>query len=86
MFRGEQKVQRRLSFREVQNEIAALATHLRALGVAPGDRVAAYTHNGPEAVVGMLTAASIRAVWASCSADFGARGVLERFSQMSRKR
>ncbi|MGA8171799.1 MAG: acetoacetate--CoA ligase [Methylocystis sp.] len=85
VYQGEQKSRRRLCFREVRNEVAALAAHLRALGVAPGDRVAAYTHNGPEAVLGMLAAASIGAVWASCSEDFGARGVLERFGQIEPK-
>jgi len=85
VFQGEQESKRTLSFARVQAEAAALAAHLRELGVAPGDRVGAYTHNGPEAVVGMLAAASIGAVWASCSADFGARGVLERFGQIEPK-
>jgi acetoacetyl-CoA synthetase len=84
-FQGERQSRRTLSFAQIRTEVAALAAHLRALGVAPGDRVAAYTHNGPEAVIGMLAAASIGAVWASCSADFGARGVLERFGQIEPK-
>jgi acetoacetyl-CoA synthetase len=85
LFQGERKSWRTLSFAQIRTEVAALAAHLRALGVAPGDRVAAYTHNGPEAVIGMLAAASIGAVWSSCSADFGARGVLERFGQIEPK-
>ena len=85
VFQGERKCSRTLSFARIRTEVAALAAHLRALGVAPGDRVAAYTHNGPEAVIGMLAAASIGAVWASCSADFGVRGVLERFGQIEPK-
>jgi acetoacetyl-CoA synthetase len=53
-----------------------------ALGVAPGDRVVAYLPNTPEAVVAMLATASIGAVWSSCGPDFGARGVLDRYSQL----
>ncbi len=85
VFQGERKSWRTLSFAQIRAEVAALAAHFRALGVAPCDRVAAYTHNGPEAIIGMLAAASIGAVWASCSVDFGARGVLERFGQIEPK-
>jgi len=85
VFRDEEQHRRTLSFGELRREVAALAAYLRARGVAPGDRVAAYTHNGPEAVIGMLAVASIGAVWASCSSDFGARGVLDRFGQIEPK-
>ena len=48
----------------------------------PGDRVAAFMPNIPEAVIAMLAAASIGAVWSSCSPDFGVQGVLDRFGQI----
>lgn len=85
VFRGEDKIQRKLSFTQLLTEVASTAAYLRGLGVTSGDRVAAYTHNGPEAVIGMLAAASIGAIWASCSTDFGVRGVLERFGQIEPK-
>src|SRR5690606_28500477 len=55
------------------------------LGVGPGDRVAAFTANRPEAVAAMLATASLGAVWSSCSPDFGVQGVLDRFGQIEPK-
>ncbi len=85
IFRGEREVRRILSFGRLKREVAALAAHLLKLGITPGDRVAAYTHNGPETIVGMLAASSIGAIWSSCSPDFGATGVLDRFRQIEPK-
>jgi len=67
---------------ELQDEVARLAGGLRALGVGPGDRVAAYLPNIPEAVAAFLACASIGAIWSSCSPDFGARSVIDRFAQI----
>ncbi len=62
-------------------EVAALAAALRADGVGVGDRVAAVLPNACEGVIAMLAAASVGAVWSSCSPDFGADGVVDRFGQ-----
>jgi acetoacetyl-CoA synthetase len=61
---------------------AAVAGGLRSLGVGPGDRVAAYLPNIPEAVAAFLACASIGAVWSACSPDFGAPAVIDRFRQI----
>ena len=66
----------------LRDEVAHIAGGLRGLGVRPGDRVAAYLPNIPEAVVGFLACASIGAIWSSCSPDFGARSVVDRFAQI----
>ena len=58
---------------------------LRGLGVGPGDRVAAYLPNVPETVVAFLATASIGAIWSSCSPDFGASSVVDRFAQIEPK-
>jgi acetoacetyl-CoA synthetase len=73
---------RRLTFHELRGEVAAVAAALRRLGVKPGDRVTGFLPNIPEAVIAMLGAASIGAIWSSCSPDFGAAGVLDRFGQI----
>lgn len=67
---------------EVYGKVKALAQALRALGVEEGDRVVAYMPNIPEAIVGLLATASLGAIWSSCSPDFGARSVLDRFTQI----
>jgi acetoacetyl-CoA synthetase len=72
----------RLTFGELRAEVARVGEGLRGAGVRTGDRVAGFLPNGPEAVIAMLAAASIGAVWSSCSPDFGAQGVLDRFGQI----
>jgi acetoacetyl-CoA synthetase len=62
--------------------VRILATRLRDLGVAPGDRVASMLPNIPEAVIAMLAVTSLGAIWTSVSPDFGWRGVLDRFRQL----
>jgi acetoacetyl-CoA synthetase len=83
VFWGEDGVRRRMTLSALRGEVAACATALRAAGVRVGDRVAAYLPNVPEAVVGALAAASLGAVWSSCSPDFGVAGVLDRFGQIA---
>jgi acetoacetyl-CoA synthetase len=55
------------------------------MGIRPGDRVVACLPNIPHAVVAMLATTSIGAIWASCSPDFGWRGVIDRFAQLTPK-
>jgi acetoacetyl-CoA synthetase len=84
-FVGEDGRTRRLSYRALRDEVGRLAAVLRDLGVAPGDRVAAFMPNVPETVVAMLATASVGAVWSACSPDFGRKGVLDRFGQIRPK-
>ena len=85
VFRGEDKVERRLTWADLNALVSRLQQALLAAGVGPGDRVAAMLPNMPEAYAGMLAAASIGAIWSSCSPDFGERGVLDRFGQIEPK-
>jgi acetoacetyl-CoA synthetase len=71
-----------LSWAEVEGQVWRLAAALRRMGVGPGDRVVGYLPNIPEAIVALLAAASIGAVWSCCAPDFGSRSVLDRFSQI----
>src|SRR5437763_1222204 len=83
VFWGEDKVKRRLTHRELYEQVSRIAQGLRALGVKPGDRVAAYLPNLPEAIAAMLAATSIGATFSTCSPDFGVEGVLDRFGQIA---
>jgi acetoacetyl-CoA synthetase len=83
--RNEQGVQRELSWPELRRQVASLALHLQQQGVLPGDRVAAYLPNTPEAMVAFLATASIGAVWSICAPDMGTHAVLDRFKQIEPK-
>jgi acetoacetyl-CoA synthetase len=85
VFRGEDKVARRMSWDELHALVSKLQQLLRSLGVNSGDRVAAMMPNMPETIAAMLAAASIGAVFSSCSPDFGEQGVLDRFGQIEPK-
>lgn len=82
---NEEGPYRRLSFGELYDAVSRVAQALEAQGVRAGDRVAGFLRNLPEAVIGMLAAASLGAVWSSCSPDFGVKGVLDRFGQIEPK-
>jgi acetoacetyl-CoA synthetase len=82
---NEHGAQQRLSFAELARRVAQCAAALRAQGVGVGDRVVGWMPNLPETVIVMLAAASIGAVWSSCSPDFGTKGVLDRFGQIAPK-
>ncbi len=83
VFCNERGVRRELTYAELNAEVARIAAGLRDLGIAPGDRVAGFLPNLPEAVIAMLATTSLGAVWTSCSPDFGINGVLDRFGQIA---
>jgi acetoacetyl-CoA synthetase len=70
---------------ELREQSERIAAGLRRLGVGEGDRVVAYLPNVPEAVAAFLATASLGAIWSSCSPDFGARSVVDRFAQIEPK-
>jgi acetoacetyl-CoA synthetase len=83
--RNEKGNHRELSWPELRRQVAALALHLREQGVQPGDRVAAYLPNIPEAIVAFLAVVSIGGVWSICAPDMGTNAVLDRFKQITPK-
>ncbi|MDQ3676875.1 MAG: acetoacetate--CoA ligase [Actinomycetota bacterium] len=71
-----------MTWGELRELTAQIQGGLRALGVGPGDRVAAYLPNIPETIAAFLAVSGLGAVWSSCSPDFGARSVVDRFAQI----
>lgn len=82
VFRGEDKVERRMSWSQLRALVSRLQQLFVSLGVKSGDRIAAMMPNMPETVAAMLAATSLGAIWSSCSPDFGEQGVLDRFGQI----
>jgi len=85
VFRGEDRVHRRITRRELREMVSRVQQALAAAGVGEGDRVAAFMPNMPETVIAMLATASLGATFTSCSPDFGVQGVLDRFGQVEPK-
>ncbi|MDA0679003.1 MAG: acetoacetate--CoA ligase [Proteobacteria bacterium] len=85
VFRGENGERRELSFDELRLQVAGIAAGLKSVGVTKGDRVTGFLPNCPEAIIAMLGATSIGAIWSSCSPDFGINGVVDRFGQIEPK-
>jgi acetoacetyl-CoA synthetase len=82
VFWGEDMVKRRMSWDELRALVSRLQQAFAAAGIGKGDRIAAMMPNMPETIACMLAAASIGAIWSSCSPDFGEQGVLDRFGQI----
>jgi acetoacetyl-CoA synthetase len=85
VFRGESRVVQKLTYAELYDKVARLASSLRDNGIRKGDTIVGFMPNMPEAVIAMLAATSIGAIWSSCSPDFGIKGVLDRFGQIEPK-
>eukprot|EP01135_Chromosphaera_perkinsii_P007375 Nk52_evm23s805 gene=Nk52_evmTU23s805 len=82
---GEAQTPKKLSFKGLREEVRKMAAALRIIGIQKDDFVVGYIPNCNEAIIAMLAASSIGAVWSSTSPDFGVTGVLERFSQVKPK-
>lgn len=85
LFSSEHRPFAEVDWETLEQQTARVARHLRAAGVRPGDRVAAYLPNSPEATVALLATISIGAVWSSASPDFGSSSVAERMVQIEPK-
>ncbi len=83
VFWGEDKIERRLTHLELHALASRASRAFAAHGIAPGDRIAAYVPNMPEAIIAMLGATARGGVWSSCSPEFGVQGVLDRFGQIA---
>ncbi len=85
IFRSEAGDAAALTYGELATEVARVQAGLRTLGVTRGDRVAAYLPTIPAALIAMLAVTGLGAIWSSCSPDFGAASVIDRFAQIEPK-
>jgi acetoacetyl-CoA synthetase len=85
VFQGEGQPLESYTYRQLYDEVSRMAQALKAAGVTQGDRVAGFMPNMPQAVIAMLAAVSLGAIWSSSSPDFGIKGVLDRFGQIGPK-
>ncbi|MGW9263655.1 acetoacetate--CoA ligase [Gordonia terrae] len=74
-----------VAWSELPSQVAGLASALRAHGVGPGDVVAAYLPDIPEAVIAFLATASLGAVWSGCGQDYAPQGAAGRLGQLAPK-
>jgi acetoacetyl-CoA synthetase len=82
---GAKRRQEKIIRAELRRRVALIAAHLRTVGVRPGDCVAGYLANTPEAAIAFLAAASVGAIWSNCAVEMSSRSVLERLGQIQPK-
>jgi acetoacetyl-CoA synthetase len=82
IFVREDGLEERLTYGALRRAVAAAQAGLHRIGVRRGDRVVALLPNCPQALIAFLATASLGAIWSSCSPDFGARAVADRFVQI----
>jgi len=85
LFRSETGLTEDVNYAQLRDLVSRCQQSLEAQGVGVGDRVAAFMPNRIQTVVAMLAASSLGAVFSSCSPDFGAQGVIDRFGQIKPK-
>ncbi len=85
LFQSERQPLQEIHWSELRKQVAALQQQLVSLGLQSGDRVVAFLPNIPEATIGLIACSSLGIIWSSCSPDFGAGSVIERFAQIEPK-
>jgi acetoacetyl-CoA synthetase len=73
------------NWHELNVNTKKISKFLKDIKIKKKDRVAAYLPNSIETVEAFIASASLGTIWSSCSPDFGVKGVIERFSQISPK-
>ncbi|PUA79514.1 acetoacetate--CoA ligase [Nocardioides currus] len=79
---GEDGDVTRTTWRELRQQVGAVAGWLRNQGVEPGTRVVGYLPNTTPTLVAFLATASIGAIWSACAQDYSGAGAATRFAQL----
>ena len=85
IYNNERQRNQEISWSELEQKVASFSNFLRANRIGKGDAIVGFLPNIPESIIAFLAASSIGAIWSSCSPDFGADSVLERFEQIDPK-
>ncbi|MBP6183636.1 MAG: acetoacetate--CoA ligase [Saprospiraceae bacterium] len=85
IFQSEREPLTEISWDSIKKEAKAMQHCFAEHGISQGDRVVAFLPNIPHATVSFLATASSGCIWSSCSPDFGAVSVVERFAQIEPK-
>ncbi|MDA7572776.1 acetoacetate--CoA ligase [Candidatus Pelagibacter sp.] len=84
-FISENGFREQRSWKGLNLNVKKICKFLKDINIKPKDRVVAYMPNSIETVEAFIATSSLGAIWSSCSPDFGAKGVIERFSQINPK-
>lgn len=84
-FLSEIGFEENISWKELYEKVCKFSFYLKSLNIKKGDRVAAYVPNKIETIICFLACAKNGIIWSSCSPDFGAKGVIDRFKQIKPK-
>ena len=84
-FLSECGFEEEISWDKLYEKVCKFSSYLKLLDLKKGDRVAAYVPNKIESVICFLACAKNGIIWSSCSPDFGAQGVIDRFKQIEPK-
>ena len=85
IFRSENGYRAILSWKDLNLNVSQISNWMKMIGIKKGDRVAAYLPNIPETVISYISTSVIGAIWSSCSPDFGVKGLVDRFTQITPK-
>ncbi len=84
-FLSEKGFEENITWNELYEKVCKFSSYLKKLNLQKGDRVAAYVPNKIESIICFLACAKNGIIWSSCSPDFGAQGVIDRFKQIEPK-
>ena len=81
-FLSESGLEENITWKSLYEKVCKFSSYLKTLGIKKGDRIAAYAPNKIETIISFLSCAKNGIIWSSCSPDFGAQGVVDRFLQI----
>jgi len=84
-FLSENGLEKKITWKKLYENVCKFSYFLKEMNLKEKDRVAAYVPNSIETIAAFLATSKNGLIWSSCSPDFGADGVIDRFSQIKPK-